>query len=106
MADSKMKVRTRIQDGVVEVLVLINHPMETGSRVDKNTKQKIPAHFIQDVTLEHNSKLVARSLLGVGVSEDPLLGFQLKDGKSGDKVKLAWRDNKGGSGVLETTVSG
>lgn len=100
-----MKVRTRAGDGAVEVLVLINHPMETGQRVDKQTKQKIPPHFIQRVVLEHNGRAVATANLGPGVSEDPLLGFQLVNARSGDKVRISWTDNKGESGATETTVS-
>ena len=104
MAERKMKVRTRPQDGAIEVLVLITHPMETGQRVDKKTKEKIPAHFIQRITLEHNGKAVAITDSGVGISEDPLLGFRLKNAKKGDKVKLSWKDNKGESGSTETVV--
>ena len=104
MAERKMKVRTRSQDGAVEVLVLITHPMETGMRVDKKTNQKIPAHFIQRITLEHNGKVVLVADTGVGISEDPLLGFRLKNAKKGDKVKIGWSDNKGESGSAETVV--
>ena len=104
MAERKMKVRTRPQDGAIEVLVLITHPMETGQRVDRKTNQKIPAHFIQRITLEHNDKVVLVTDTGVGISEDPLLGFRLKNAKKGDKVKLSWKDNKGESGSTETVV--
>ena len=104
MAERKMKVRTRPQDGAVEVLMLITHPMETGNRVDPKTKQKIPAHFIQRITLEHNGKAVLVADTGVGISEDPLLGFRLKNAKKGDKVKVTWSDNKGESGSAETAV--
>ena len=104
MAERKMKVRTRPQDGAIEVLMLVTHPMETGQRVDKKTNQKIPAHFIQRITLEHNDKVVLVADTGVGISEDPLLGFRLKNAKKGDKVKLSWSDNKGESGSTETVV--
>ena len=104
MAERKMKLRTRPQDGAVEVLMLVTHPMETGQRVDKKTNQKIPAHFIQRITLEHNGKTVAITDTGVGISEDPLLGFRLKNAKKGDKVKLGWSDNNGESGSAETVV--
>lgn len=104
MAERKMKVRTRQQEGAVEVLVLITHPMETGQRVNKKTNQKIPAHFIQRITLEHNGKSVVTADCGVAISEDPLLGFRLKNAKKGDKVKLSWKDNKGESGSVETVV--
>ena len=104
MAERKMKLRTRPQDGAVEVLMLVTHPMETGQRVDKKTNQKIPAHFIQRVTIEHNGKVVITMDGGTAVSEDPLLGFRLMNAKKGDKVKISWSDNKGESGVAETVV--
>lgn len=104
MADRKMKLRTRKSDGFVELQVLITHPMETGLRTDKNTGNKIPPHFIQRVTLEHNGKIVATVNTGPGVSEDPLIGFRLKDAKQGDKLKVFWSDNMGESATLEGTV--
>ncbi len=104
MAERKMKMRTRTQEGAVEIQILITHPMETGLRTDKNTKQKIPPHFIQKVTLEHNGKPVVVVDSGTAVSEDPLLGFRIKDAKQGDKLKVFWSDNQGESGTLEGTV--
>lgn len=100
----KMKVRTRIQDGKVEVLVLIVHPMETGLRKNKKTGKKIPAHYIQTVTLYHNGKVAAKANLGISVSTDPLLGFRLDKAKNGDKIKFVWKDNKGESGKATAVV--
>lgn len=99
------RIRTKTQDGATEVLVLVSHPMETGQRVDKKTKEKIPAHFIQKMVLEHNGKVVLTAFTGVAISEDPLVGFRLKNARNGDKVKLSWSDNKGASGSAETAVS-
>jgi sulfur-oxidizing protein SoxZ len=105
MAERKpMKIRTRTQEGQIEVQVLIPHPMETGQRTDKQTKQKIPAHFIQQVTLEHNGKVVAALNTGPAVSEDPLFSFRLKTAKNGDKLKVTWKDNKGEGASAEAVV--
>ena len=98
------RMRTKTQDGATEVLVLVSHPMETGQRVDKKTKEKIPAHFIQKVTFALNGKEVAVANLGVAVSKDPLVGVKLKGAKAGDKVKVSWSDNKGETGNAEATV--
>ncbi len=98
------KVRTRTQEGQVEVLVLVNHPMETGMRKDKASGKAIPAHFIQEITLELNGKPMARGQLGIAVSENPLLGFRLKGARNGDALKVSWRDNKGETGVVDTKV--
>lgn len=100
----KMKVRTRTQDGKVEVLALIIHPMETGLRKDKKSGKKIPAHYIETVTLYHNGKVAAEANLGIGVSADPLLGFRLDKAKNGDKIKFAWKDNRGEKGQKTAVV--
>ena len=104
MAERKMKMRTRLQDNAVELQVLITHPMETGLRIDKNTKKKIPPHFIQKVNVELNGTVVAVVDTGTAVSEDPLLGFKLKGAKNGDKLRVFWTDNMGESGSLEAPV--
>jgi sulfur-oxidizing protein SoxZ len=98
------KIRTRTQEGVIEVLVLVTHPMETGMRKDKATGNVIPAHFIQELTIELNGKPMASASLGIGVSENPLLGFRSKTAKNGDKVKATWKDNKGETGTAEAVV--
>jgi sulfur-oxidizing protein SoxZ len=98
------KIRTRNQEGAVEVLVLVNHPMETGLRKDKATGKVIPAHFIQELVVELNGKPMAIASMGIGVSENPLLGFRSKVAKNGDKLKISWKDNKGETGTAEAVV--
>lgn len=98
------KLRTRTQEGKIEILALVAHPMETGMRKDKATGQSVPAHYIQEMTLEHNGKVVAQVVCGIGVSENPLTGFRLKDAKAGDKVIFSWKDNLGESGQAEAVV--
>jgi sulfur-oxidizing protein SoxZ len=103
--DNQTKIRTRTQDGLTDVLVLVSHPMETGLRTDPKTKEKIPPHFIQKMDFFLNGKEVASANLGTAVSKDPLIGIKLKGAKPGDKIKVTWSDNKGESGAEETTIS-
>ena len=98
------RIRTKTQDGATEILVLVNHPMETGQRADPKTKEKIPAHFIQKMSFTLNGKEVAVADLGTPVSKDPLVGIKIKGAKAGDKVKVTWSDNKGESNNAEATV--
>jgi len=98
------KIRTRTQEGAVEVLVLVTHPMETGMRKDKASGKVIPAHFIEELNIELNGKLMASASMGIGVSENPLLGFRSKTAKNGDKLKITWKDNKGETGTAEAKV--
>ena len=103
--DKQTKIRTKTQDGVTDVLVLVSHPMETGLRVDPKTKEKVPPHFIQKMNFFLDGKEVASTDLGTAVSKDPLIGIKLKGAKPGAKLKVTWSDNKGESASEETTVS-
>jgi sulfur-oxidizing protein SoxZ len=103
--DMQTKIRTKTQDGVTDVLVLVSHPMETGLRTDPKTKEKIPPHFIQKMSFFLNGKEVTSADLGTAVSKDPLIGIKLKGAKPGAKLKVTWSDNKGESGSEETTIS-
>ncbi len=98
------KIRTKTQDGVTDILVLVSHPMETGQRTDPKTKEKIPPHFIQKMTFMLNGKEVASASLGTAVSKDPLIGIKVKGAKAGDKVKVNWSDNMGESGSEEAVI--
>ena len=98
------KIRTKTQNGVTDILVLVSHPMETGQRTDPKTKEKIPPHFIQKMTFMLNGKEIASTSLGTAVSKDPLIGIKIKSAKPGDKVKVTWSDNKGESGSEETVI--
>ena len=98
------KIRTKTQDGVTDILVLVSHPMETGQRTDPKTKEKIPPHFIQKMTFALNGKEVASASMSTAVSKDPLIGIKVKGVKAGDKVKVNWSDNMGESGSEEAVI--
>ena len=98
------KIKARKKGNATEILVLAQHPMETGQRTDKKTKQKIPAHFIQTMNFSINGKSVADVSMGSGVSRNPLVGIRVKGAKSGDKIKVSWKDNKGETGGAESAI--
>lgn len=102
---NKMRVRAKIKGDETEVKALISHPMETGQRKDKKTGELIPAHFIEEITCEHNDAVVMTALWSGGVSKDPYLAFKFKGAAAGDKLKLSWKDNKGESDTLEVDIS-
>ncbi len=102
MADL-IKLRARLKDGVTEVKALMNHPMETGRRKN-DVDEVIPAHFIQLVTVTLNGKPVLEAQWGTGISKNPYLTMRLRTAKLGDRIGLAWHDNKGGSNSAETLV--
>ena len=103
MADP-MRIRAQAAGDKVTVRVLMSHEMETGQRKDANG-QVIPAWFIQEVTAAWNGKPVFKAEWGPAVSKNPFLQFVIKGGKAGDKVSVAWKDNRGDTRTDEATVS-
>lgn len=103
MANS-IRIRAQAKGGETVVKALITHPMETGLRKDKKTGEKIPAHFIQEVTCKHNGADVLTAHWGPAVSKNPYLSFTLSGGKAGDSIELSWVDNKGEKDSSTTDV--
>ena len=90
-----MKMRATMEGDVADVKVLIKHPMDTGLMKDKKTDKLIPAFFINQVVATLNGKTVLEAQWGVGVAENPFLGFRIKGAKAGDKVGVNAVDNLG-----------
>jgi len=101
---SSIKMRANTEGDVTTVKALISHPMETGSRKDSAGKL-IPAHFIQEVTCEHNGTVILSAQWGAAVSKNPYLSFRFKGGKAGDTLKMSWTDNSGASDTAEATIN-
>ncbi len=89
-----MRIRAKLEGTSTEVRVLMSHPMATGQIKDA-AGVIIPAHYITDVTAQHNGKTVLTATWGTAVSKDPYLFFKFKGGAKGDKVTVNWTDNKG-----------
>ncbi len=100
-----MKVRAKLAGDVLDVKILISHTMETGQRKDAKSGQVVPAHFIQNVTVDLNGKTAVAAQWGAAISKDPFLGLKLKGAKAGDTVTVNWEDNKGGKGSGATTIT-
>ena len=92
---SSIKIRTKRKKGTTQIRTLIAHPMETGLRKDKDTGEMIPAHFIQELTVKHNDKIIASCVLGSGISKDPYFAFLINGGEPGDRITISWSDNLG-----------
>ncbi|ALG67912.1 thiosulfate oxidation carrier complex protein SoxZ [Beggiatoa leptomitoformis] len=102
---SSIRVQAKLKEGVTEVKALISHPMETGSRKDRDTGELIPAHFIEELTCEHNGSVVMSAIWSAGISQNPYCAFNLKNIKEGDTIKLSWKDNLGKNDTAEVQVT-
>jgi sulfur-oxidizing protein SoxZ len=98
-----MKIRADLIGNMAKVKCLINHPMETGLRKDKNG-QVVPAHYITQVSATLNGVAVMDGQVGSGISSNPFLMFWIQRTKPGDKIMVSWVDNTGGKNSAETTI--
>jgi sulfur-oxidizing protein SoxZ len=99
-----MKIRATQAGGFIEIRVLMTHPMETGQRKDPDGKP-VALHFIQNVTVKLNGKPVVESQISQAVSRNPVFSFRVKGGTRGDKVEVAWLDNRGETNSIEAAVA-
>ena len=91
-----IKIRAYDIDGQVTVKSIINHPMETGQRKIKKTGRKVPPHFIKEVIVSRNRKIIMEAFWGKSISRNPFLSFQIP-GRKGDTITISWLDNRGNS---------
>ena len=99
-----MKIRAALKADVAEVRVLMVHPMETGQRKDANGNI-VPMHFIQEVTVRVNGKLMLEGQISQAVSRNPVFSFRVKGVKPGDRLEISWLDNKGERNRTETAIA-
>ncbi|NML17471.1 thiosulfate oxidation carrier complex protein SoxZ [Azohydromonas caseinilytica] len=97
------RMRAVAKDGVVELRLLMSHPMENGLRHDASGAL-IPLHHIERVDIECGGRPVLQARLGPGVSRDPFLQLRFR-GAQGERVLVRWVDNHGDSRSDETTVA-
>jgi sulfur-oxidizing protein SoxZ len=100
---STIRVRATSSGDATEVQALIQHPMDSGF-VKDDQGQIIPAHFIQQLTFEHNGKTVFIANWGPAVAKDPYVKFSFKGAQKGDDLKIGWVDNKGASDSLTAKI--
>ncbi len=103
MADP-MKIRATVKGDVADVRVLMVHPMETGQRKD-TSGNLLPLHFIQEVSVRVNGRVVLEGQISQAVSRNPVFSFRLKGVKAGDKLEIAWLDNRGERSQSVTAVA-
>ena len=101
---SSIRVRTRLREGITTVRAIIRHPMETGFRLDEETQEVVPAHYIKLVTIKHNGETVLSCDWSRAVSKNPYLSFEFSGAMVGDKLEMAWLDTEGKTDHAETII--
>lgn len=78
---------------VIEIKTLIQHPMETGYRLDSNGA-KIPRDIINRFTCTYNGEEVFHAELFPAIAANPFIAFSTIATESGELV-FSWADDDG-----------
>ena len=99
-----MKIRATLKADMLDVRVLMVHPMETGQRKDTGGNL-VPQHFIQEMTVKLNGRTLIDGQISQAVSRNPVFSFRLKGVKAGDKLEIAWLDNRGERSQTDAVIA-
>jgi sulfur-oxidizing protein SoxZ len=78
---------------IVEIKILIQHPMETGFRTGLDGTL-VPRDIIESLACLYLGEEVFRADLYPAITANPFLGFHLRADTTGD-VEFIWTDNAG-----------
>jgi sulfur-oxidizing protein SoxZ len=88
---------------IVEVRIVIQHPMETGFRYDALGRQT-PRNVIHTLTCRYGGAEVFRAEMGAGIAANPFLRFCVRARESGD-IDCRWTDSESVSGSVSARVT-
>jgi sulfur-oxidizing protein SoxZ len=106
MALSRIRIPEQARRGeLVEVSILIQHPMETGFRRELNGA-RVPRNAIHSFRCRYGGVDVFRATLSTGIAANPTLRFFFVAAETGD-VEFWWLDDdevEGGAKVRLTVT--
>lgn len=78
---------------IVEIKILIRHPMETGFRTGRDGA-RVPRDIVEELRCDYLGETVFRAELHPAIAANPFLAFHLRARESGE-IALVWRDAGG-----------
>ncbi len=104
MSVARLLVPAQAKRGeVIEIRLAIQHPMETGFRMD-NMGKVIAKNTISNLTCRYNGAEVFRAEMGSGIAANPYLQFYIVAQDSGN-VEISWVDDAGEKGSASATLT-
>jgi len=103
VALSRIQIPPEARRGeVVEVRILIQHPMETGFRHEADGR-RVPRNAIHSFVCRYNGAEVFRATLSAGIAANPMLRFFLRAGETGD-LDFWWLDDDDMEGTAKARL--
>ena len=98
-----IKARAKQKGDSVQVKMLMQHPMESGQRKDKQGN-RIPAYHITEVTIKAGQSVLMQANFGPAVSKNPYLSMFVNGPQKGDVINIGWIDNQGKTANIDVVV--
>ncbi len=91
-------VGKRNEDDTVVGQLMLSHPNVTGMQKDQKTQLIRPAHYVKEIRLFFNERLIMTAHTGISISEDPSFRFFFRPDQAGefraevvDSKGMTWR---------------
>lgn len=95
LGNARVRVPEKARAGeVIEIRAMIDHPMESGFRLN-NVGKPIAREIVESFVCQYDGREVFRATLHPAVSTNPYLVFHVRATRSGD-MTFTWRDDRGG----------
>lgn len=88
---------------VIEIRTLVQHPMESGFRLD-NTGKPIARHIVESFVCRYNGREIFRARLHPAVSTNPFFTFYAVASESGELI-FTWKDDQGGAATVTQSLT-
>jgi sulfur-oxidizing protein SoxZ len=88
---------------VIEVRIIIKHPMETGFRYD-SFGRRTPRNVIRTLVCRYNGAVVFEGTLSSGIAANPYLRFFTRAVESGE-LEFSWIDDADVAGKLSAPIT-
>ena len=87
-----MKIKAKAKGDIVNVKAMFTSLMADKEEAEK---KKISVEYITYIVAKHNGNIVYEANTSGFMSENPLVKFDFKGGKEGDKIEFTTIDNNG-----------
>jgi len=87
---------------VIRIGILIQHPMETGYRLD-SANQKVPKNAIRRFSCRYNGVEIFSAEMSPGIAANPFLQFHTVALDSGE-LEFSWVDDAGQPGSAREAI--
>ena len=98
-----MRLSAISTDGTVKLRALLDHPMESGKRLDKKGRA-IEASYLQQLVVKQGDNVLVSSDIGSNLSKNPYFSFEFEGVDVGQELTLEWTDEKGELRTATVTV--